>query len=181
MATTFRISRPIARAVQTATGRVLRVVMVLSLWHAPIPWIHVHEFEGAQVERLESLSRHIAAFHAHELNRGSPSGDWHAHLVLPWCMNHHHDCPADDERDPAPDDILGGAKVTVGGLPVSQSYGQPTTRAFLTWAIPADGAAVAQYGPATSGAPSGPAPFRHFFETYGGSVAICDLVSVRLC
>src|SRR5436190_15874990 len=116
MATTFRISRPIIRAVQTATGRVLRVVMVLSLWHAPIPWIHVHEFEGPQVERLDSLSRHIAAFHAHELNKGRPSVDWHAHLVLPWCMNHQHDCPADSERDPAPDDILGSAQVTVGGL-----------------------------------------------------------------
>jgi hypothetical protein len=181
MATTFRISRPITRAVQTATGRLLRVVMVLSLWHAPIPWIHVHEFEGPQVQRLDSLSRHIAAFHSHELKKESPPPDWHAHLVLPWCMSHQHDCPADDERDPAADDILGGAKATAGGLPSGQSYGQPTTRAFLTGAIPADEAALVQFGSATSGALSGPLRFRHFFETFGGSIAICDLVSVRLC
>ena len=75
---------------------------------SPIPWVHVHELEGPQVERLGLLSQHIADFHARDVSWGSTSLDWHSHLVLPWCMSHQHDCPANDEREPGADDVFGG-------------------------------------------------------------------------
>jgi hypothetical protein len=181
MATTFRISRNLLRATPRVAARMLRLVMVLSLWHAPIPWIHVHELEGPQVERLGALSQHIAEFHARELMREGARLDWHSHLVLPWCMTHEHDCPADDEQNPASDDIFGGAKVVTSGLAACQTIGQPTTRAFLAVDVPADAAPFVHLGAGTSAALFGPAQCRHFFETYGCSVAVRDLVSVRLC
>ena len=181
MASTFRTSRTLARAAKKLAGRVLRVVMVLSLWHAPIPWVHVHELEGPQVERLELLSQHVADFHARELSWGGTCLDWHSHLVLPWCLSHQHDCPADDDRNPGSDDIFGGAKVVAGGLVAGQSIGQPTTRAFLAGEIPADEAALVHHGAGASAVLYGQASCRHFFETYGCSVAVRDLVSVRLC
>ena len=30
--------------------RVLRVMLAMSLWHAPIPWVHVHDLEGRPPE-----------------------------------------------------------------------------------------------------------------------------------
>ena len=181
MATSFQNSRILRRAVQKLAGRVLRVVMVLSLWHAPIPWVHVHEIEGPQVERLGALSQHVARFHARELSRSGARLDWHSHLVLPWCMTHQHSCPADNDRHPGPDEILAGAKLVAGGQAASPTIGQPTTRAFLAGFVPMDAAPLVQLCAGTSAVPFGPAQCRHFFETYGCSVAIRDLVSVRLC
>jgi hypothetical protein len=173
--------RSLARAASTATGRALRVMMVLSLWHAPIPWVHVHEIAGPAVERLASLSQHVAVFHARDLSWGNTSLDWHTHLVLPWCLNHQHNCPADDDRDPGSDDILGCTKVIAGAVVASQAFGQPTTRAFLADGILADEAALIERATGTGSGQVGPSQIRHFFETYGCSVAVRDLMSVRLC
>lgn len=166
---------------QALAGKALRIVMVLSLWHAPIPWVHVHEIEGPQVERLASLSQHVADFHARELSWGKTSLDWHSHLVLPWCLNHQHDCPADNERNPGSDDILGGATVVAGNLAAGHSIGQPTTRAFLAGTLPTDAAVLVDHDAGTRAALLGHLACRHFFETYGCSVAVRDLISVRLC
>ena len=181
MTNVFRNSRMLIRAVQKATGRALRFVMVLSLWHAPIPWVHVHEIAGPQVERLASLSQHVAVFHARDLSWENTTLNWHAHLVLPWCLNHQHNCPADDDRDPGSDDILGCARVIAGAIAESQAFGQPTTRAFLAGGIFADEAALIERAIGTSSGQIGPSRIRHFFETYGCSVAVRDLMSVRLC
>jgi hypothetical protein len=181
MPSQLAVSRILPKAAHHAVGRVLRVVMVLSLWHAPIPWVHVHDLDGPQVERLGSLSRHIADFHARELSRGGTRLDWHAHLVLPWCLTHQHDCPADNERNPGSDDILAGAKANACSWASGQSIGQPTARAFLAEQIPADAAVLVSPGTGASATLFCQAPFRHFFESYGSSVAVRDLVSVRLC
>ncbi|HEY2249972.1 MAG TPA: hypothetical protein VGH74_02885 [Planctomycetaceae bacterium] len=170
----------------TVTGRMLRVVIVLSLWHAPIPWVHVHEFEGPRVDRLESLSRHIAEFHAGDLLWGTTAAEWHSHLVLPWCLNHRcphdqHNCPADDERDPGSDDILAGGRLTAGDLTAGQSFGPPTSRAWLAGEFMAAEAPLVQRGTGANNALCGLSRFRQFFETYGSSVAVRDLLSVRLC
>jgi len=159
----------------------LRVVIVLSLWHAPIPWVHVHEFEGPQVERLVTLSQHIAEFHARDLVCGTASAEWHSHLVLPWCLNHQHNCPADDERDPGSDDILTGTKVTAGNLTAGHALGQPNSRAFLAGEFSAHEAVLGQQGTGANGKICGLSRFRQFIETYGSSVAVRDLLSVRLC
>jgi len=181
MASTFFTSRMLPRAARKLTDRALRIVVALSLWHAPIPWVHVHELKGPQVEKLTSLSQHVADFHARDLNWGRGSSDWHAHLVLPWCLNHQHRCPADDDRNSSADDIFSGVTVVSGSAAAGSAFGQPTNRAFLASVIPADAAAIVNRDAGTSAALLGQAFCRHFFETYGCSVAIRDLVSVRVC
>jgi|GEM_PF-3093464 len=186
MAAKLRASRSITQAVQTAAGRVLRVVIVLSLWHAPIPWVHVHEFEGPKVERLESLSRHIVEFHAQDLVWGTTLAEWHSHLVLPWCLNHrclhHHDnCPADDERDSGMDDVLAGARVTVANMTAGHAFGPPAGRAVFAGELAAAQAVLGQRATGANSAICGVPRFRQFIETYGSSVAVRDLLSVRLC
>ncbi len=164
------------------TSRVLRAVLVLSLWHAPIPWVHAHEIEGPQVERLRLLSQHVAEFHARELSQGTRVLDWHAHLILPWCLVHHFPCPAQDEHEPGSDEYFGGASLTnVAGTISAKMLGQPAARAFLAGFPVPDHAAVL---PETMGAHAALLALgrgTHFFETYGRTQCVRDLVGVRLC
>jgi len=172
--------RKVPQAPNGVCSRLLSLALVLSLWHAPIPWVHVHDLEGPQVERLQLLSQHVADFHARDLSQGTARLAWHAHLVLPWCLVHHSPCPKGDEREPGADDFLGSVKITAVGAVVGDAIGQPTTRAFLAGVPVADQLLTESYSPgaATDGAArSG----RHFFETYGRSDAVRDLVGVRLC
>jgi hypothetical protein len=163
------------------TGGTLRAVLAVSLWHAPIPWVHAHEIEGPQVTRLRLLSEHVAEFHARELSQGAQELDWHVHLILPWCLVHHFPCPNDDERDPGSDDYFDGAMVSVAGMSSAKMIGQPAARAFLGGHPVSDQPVVL---PETIGAHAALAALgrgTHFFETYGRPHAVRDLVAVRLC
>jgi hypothetical protein len=157
----------------------LRVLLVLSLWHAPIPWVHAHDLDGPDVARLQMLSQHIAAFHTREIDLGQQRLEWHVHFVLPWCMIHHHPGP-DDEHGPDADDFIGGSKVCAAGMNSGETIGAPTTRAFLAWNLACDLVAisVAVDGPGFSIRESASA--RQFFTTYG-TASVRDLVGVRLC
>uniref|UniRef100_A0A7C2JYY6 Secreted protein n=1 Tax=Schlesneria paludicola TaxID=360056 RepID=A0A7C2JYY6_9PLAN len=53
---------------------VCRLLLAVSLWHAPIPWGHFHR-DGA-----ENLAEHLQAFHPHD---ASLELGWHWHLILP--------------------------------------------------------------------------------------------------
>jgi hypothetical protein len=159
----------------------LCVALVLSLWHAPIPWVHVHDLEGPQVERLQLLSQHVADFHARDLGQGAARLAWHAHLVLPWCLINHSPCPEGDEREPGSDDFLGNVKISAARAVAGDAIGQPSTRAFLAGDQAADQLLIASHSAGAMAALGAPALGRHFFETYGRSDAVRDLVGVRLC
>jgi hypothetical protein len=180
MARNALTSREGRRIGQNPLHRVMRVMLALSLWHAPIPWVHVHDLEGPQVEHLESLGRHVAEFHSRDIASGRSRLAWHAHLVLPWSLNHHLPCPDGDRRDPGRDDFV-GIKSTPAGMNPAHAIGQPTTRAFLTGDVVVDmglsmsGEAGAMAHSAAVGRGA------HFFETYGRASAIRDLAGVRLC
>ena len=169
------------RSATGLTSRVLRAVLALSLWHAPIPWMHAHEIEGPRVARLQLLSQHVAEFHARELSEGARELDWHVHLILPWCLVHHFPCPDNDERQPGSDDYFGGATLSAAGLSSGKMIGQPTMRAFLAGHPASDHPAVL---PETIGAHAALAALgrgTHFFETYGRPHPVRDVASVRLC
>ncbi len=51
-----------------------RLACIVSLWQAPVPWVHTH---AAEVD----LQEHLAAFHANA-DEFSTRG-WHWHAVLP--------------------------------------------------------------------------------------------------
>ena len=163
------------------SSRVLCVALALSLWHAPIPWVHVHDLEGPEVERLQLLSQHVAEFHARDLGQGGGRLAWHAHLVLPWCLIHHSPCPEGDERAPGSDDFLGSVKVCAAGAVAGDAIGQPTTRAFLAGDLAAEQLLAVSHSAGATVALGAPGLGRHFFETYGRSDSVRDLVGVRLC
>ncbi len=131
MPSTVIVTRRMLRTVTRRGSQVLRVMIVLSLWHAPIPWVHAHDLEGPAVDRLGMLSQHVAEFHAREVSLGAQRLEWHTHLILPWCLVHHFPCPDSDEREPGADDFFGGVKVTAAGMNSGEAIGAPTARAFL--------------------------------------------------
>jgi hypothetical protein len=156
-------------------------MLVLSLWHAPIPWVHAHDLEGPAVERREMLSQHVAEFHARELSLGEQRLEWHAHLVLPWCLVHHFPCPDSDDREPGADDYFGGVKVCAAGTTACETIGQPTARAFLAGDLVAGPALLLADASGAETALFAIARGRHFFETYGRTDSVRNLLGVRLC
>jgi hypothetical protein len=159
----------------------LRVVLALSLWHAPIPWVHAHEIDGPDVDHSLVLSRHVAEFHSRELSRGEKRLDWHMHLVLPWCLVHHLPCPDQQQPRPVSDDYVGGAKWSAAGPSASKILIEPATRAFRGEDLATDDGLWAASAAGVNTALSAIARGQQFFETYGRTHSVRDLVGVRLC
>lgn len=181
----------------------LRTLLVLSMWHAPVPWLHAHDLAGPIVEQSGSLARHIDEFHAGEAAHGREAGHgqtgrgeqtgcgemghldteigWHTHLVLPWCLTHRSPCPVDR---PAGDDeghFASGLKFgMVLPAPIPVSVGYAVTGAYVpvaelcALAHPLQGLAVPVPADARNAA-------LQFMGTYGCSVSLGDLLSVRVC
>lgn len=83
-------------------GGLWRLCLVLSLWHAPVPWIHIHRDEAADALARSRLTNHLLRHHTVGEEIETESG-WHWHLVLPrWCMDGArtpcHECADDEDR-----------------------------------------------------------------------------------
>lgn len=75
---------------QVARVVVLTVLALLSVWRAPLPWIHQHVgLSGATVEQ-PSLIEHLGTSHVENLE--SDWFGWHFHWVLPGHTSD-EDCP----------------------------------------------------------------------------------------
>lgn len=99
---TFRGRRP--GPVSSRPAKFGRILLVLSLWHAPIPWLHHHDLEGPAVAHTPALYSHVHEFHPAAAEQGLSHSDWHAHLLLPWC---HEALPCSEEDNlPLPHDAL---------------------------------------------------------------------------
>lgn len=62
-------------------GRCLRLALVLSVWQAPIPWVHAHSLE-AGVGAAPGLARHLRDFHSGTVATHAVSPGWHLHFGL---------------------------------------------------------------------------------------------------
>lgn len=159
--------------------RFLTLLLALSLWHAPVPWFHAHDLLGPDVDHIAQLHRHVDAFHASEIAAGESHLELHAHLILPW------------ERDADPDDpgsphVPGSDDFDVALLTVdtaSTLSAKVVGRALdlLTSSVSQREFALADDGLVWEASLRASSHGTHFFETYGSSVSIGDLVSVRLC
>lgn len=156
-------------------------MLLLSFWHAPIPWVHAHDLTGPVAERVASLHRHIDTFHAAQVEHGERHLDLHAHLVLPWGRQYDSEPAPGDRHGSETDDV--DFLVRYGGAPTGSSQthiGQPTDRAFGS-----PHAAAGLYAAERSVLSNAPlfslSHGRHFFETFGRAVSIRDLLGVRLC
>jgi len=159
--------------------RLLAALLVVSLWHAPVPWIHAHALRGGDVDHIEQLHRHVDAFHATEIAAGQLRLELHAHLILPWERVPTPDAPGaphvpgSDDLDYALLSADSGATLSAksAGAVSPDSFGNLMTSQVID--------SFLRQAPESSlrGISCG----SHFFETYGCSVSIGDLVSVRLC
>ena len=159
----------------------MRVLIAVSLWHAPIPWVHSHDLEGPQVDRLEVLSQHVAEFHASDLGQAENRLNWHFHLVLPWCLVHHFPCPDNEDRGAGSDEFVASMKMGAASQASGKVLGEPTVRAFLNAAGGLAHSTLLLGSAGPSLAIAARTRGTHFFETYGRSASVRDLVGVRLC
>lgn len=90
------IQHPVAVAVRATFRIVTFLCLCVSLWQAPLPWVHLHT-EGADASLCKTMDRHLSMWHC--TNETDESG-WHLHFAMP-------------------DDILRG-----GGCPVPQDAGE---------------------------------------------------------
>ena len=83
------------RALNHAAPRLLRVLMLVSLWNAPLPWVNVHGTLAVDSTAARHLSQHFARFHAGADPFEREAAGWHVHFVLPWTISDEGPCPAD--------------------------------------------------------------------------------------
>ena len=88
--TTFRVDEMQAEIstsrLYRSCGIVARLGLILSLWQAPVPWLHNH---GTNITEISSpllaseFCEHLLLFHGgNELNSDEEFG-WHCHWILP--------------------------------------------------------------------------------------------------
>lgn len=167
------------RNVPRRRGAILRIVLALSLWHAPIPWLHCHDLDGTEVEHTAALSHHVHGFHQSALEHGVRHAPWHAHLLLPWC-NETLPCSEGDEsphRDGLPDDCI-ACRADAG--PSTQSASLPAS-AIEQGADDGTLLRAAWNRHAAAGGRSPLSRSGHFLATSGCSTSLIDLLSARLC
>lgn len=78
---------------------VLRACLIVSLWQAPVPWIHTHGTDligAARAGIAQDLVHHLALFHPSINPDSAQNLGWHLHWVLP-CWGHAIDDTPDDE------------------------------------------------------------------------------------
>jgi hypothetical protein len=159
----------------------LHTAVLVSLWHAPVPWVHFHDLAGPKVEQLDPLSLHVAEFHAEDLGKGLTALDWHVHLVLPWRLDQRHNCPCGERHVPCPDDHCVVVTAEVAHLQSSLSLGRSSPALFAgSNILPALCTPGLPEIVATATIPSC-GWCRQFFETYGRLAAVRNLTGVRLC
>ena len=156
----------------------MRLLLVLSLWHAPLPWVHSHAMAGPIVDQVASLARHIDEFHPDAAQDTLEAG-WHMHLVLPWSLSHHTPCPYQHNHDDGSNAALGlnAGIVMPAPLPVSVGYAANGELLLVDAAGSAEGL---HRGGLTQLSNTRNSP-GHFLGTFGGSVSLGDLLSVRTC
>ncbi len=157
---------------------ILRTALVLSLWHAPIPWLHQHDLPGSGGVPTGGLARHLNEYHGDLALAGQIRLGWHVHLALPWCDAEGGACP--DENAPAESGHFDcGLKDGV----IASSNDASDNAAPIGWCA----TVFAHAAPTPAGVAPGQACMAdngaggHFLATYGSAIASADLFGVRVC
>lgn len=94
-------ARPGSSRLHRTCGIVARLGLILSLWHAPIPWLHHHGTNVAETSSpllAAEFRDHLYSFHrTAELNSGEEFG-WHCHWLLPSWIDFQDDVSGDGGR-----------------------------------------------------------------------------------
>lgn len=152
-----------------------------SLWHAPVPWIHIHGSPAAGSLSNAYLDHHLGEFHANFAPSQVAELGWHMHLVLPWSIHHQGDCDQDHNGQSC-NDVLAGVKYgTARATPNGNAQSHDSFRAggdrwiAITHDAPPADLLIPQSCRSEVRPPLG------FFASFLGSVSICDLIDRHLC
>ena len=159
----------------------LRILLLASFWHAPIPWIHIHAVSGAAIQSNSRLARHLDEFHPEIADFPESELGWHWHLVLPWDMGHQGDCHFPSGCQPADEGVAALKYASVctldhglGLFPVRNCPPDRNCSPTLT-----ERTALGTHTRIELG--SRPGASGSYFGTFIGSVSICDLIDRHLC
>jgi hypothetical protein len=73
--------------VRTSLQKAVALCLMVSLWPAPVPWVHSHDVHASEPR----LASHLTEYHAHD---GADSHEgWHLHFAYLWRL-------ADDPQSP---------------------------------------------------------------------------------
>lgn len=164
----------------------LRILLLLSMWHAPFPWLHGHAIAGPDVDQASSLARHVDGFHAGEREHGDTKTGWHVHLILPSAPNDCGKCPQPDDAD---EPAHSGHLHCTLKFAVSRPHDSPVVNDLeVAWNAPSHGmqspcvlAGWSLPQIVESGTFPGPDRGTRFLGTFAGAVPLCDLLGVRVC
>lgn len=73
-----------------AFATAMRICLIVSLWQAPVPWLHRHGTTASKITSAAAaceLSNHLAAFHADCAWKLDEDFGWHCHWILPSWMS----------------------------------------------------------------------------------------------
>ena len=159
--------RPRVKQIQRRLSLLGRLALIVSLWHAPLPMLHVH---GADVEdpaTVEAFVDHLVDYHPDVAVNSHIDFGWHWHLVPP-PVSH----PGDDSSDkdcphcPQDDQTLERSVQTSAVLQSTCSW------ATTAWTV----------GDSNPSQPIGcVATGTQFLDTYLGSVRLRTLLRVARC
>lgn len=62
---------------------ILRAVMILSMWQAPIPFLHCHSLRAEDASGDATMRQHLVRFHRDALRHPGLRLGWHVHFDLP--------------------------------------------------------------------------------------------------
>ncbi len=150
------------------------VPLWLSLWNAPLPWIHRHDAAEARADG--DLARHLQTFHrdadAEALHEAE---SWHWHFAFLWQMM---EC---DHR-PAAEQNSHSISLTEANVPCPNapeiSPRELLERHFIRGTMLADALPPADWGRSCA-FPAGHS--RQFLQTFLAGTAIRDLLGVARC
>lgn len=84
-------------------GVVARIGLILSLWQAPVPWLHCHGTDlvaGISSQTAGELMTHLDSFHRpYEINSDEEFG-WHCHWIIPSWFHDSNETP-DEHQSPS--------------------------------------------------------------------------------
>ena len=86
-------------AAKRGAGVLLHLCLLVSLWRAPVPWVHSHDSIDRRTAATRFWAEHLDHFHTHRFHTdpnhfGSETTEahgWHLHFVLPWELADKHD------------------------------------------------------------------------------------------
>ena len=147
-----------------------RLVLVASLWHAPLPMLHAHDADIHDASSAAKFVDHLAEYHSDVALNSHIDFGWHWHLVPP-PSNH----PGDESQDgpcpfcphDAPDTLLQGQQS------VTALQSACTWIVFAWMSSPPHATGLAP--------PVAPATPTQFLDTYLGSVRLGTLLRVARC